>query len=308
MADKKPIELLIETTVDGQSPVELLAKHCDLSLAEIKATMSKGAVWVKRRDSRVSAASNHRRAVRLRRAGSSLNCGDILLMNYNPEVLALESLTPSLIEDCGHFSVWNKPAGMLCQGSRWSDHTTLYRWAEIHLSPQRPSFLIHRLDRMTSGLTVLAHNKKVAAYLAAQFETRQTRKHYRVVVEGYCQLSLPYKINMPLDGKPSVTTIQSVLGRSDADIDLNEPSSNRWPNEAILRQYSSPYTVLEVAIQTGRKHQIRRHLSALGFPVVGDRLYGHASSKMNEALDLQLHAHKLSFLDPNTDARREYCV
>ena len=51
--------------------------------------------------------------------------------------------------------------------------------------------------------------------------------------------------------------------------------------------------MLELAIN-GRKHQIRRHLSALGFPVVGDRLYGHASSKMNEALDLQLHAHKLS--------------
>ena len=104
-------------------------------------------------------------------------------MNYNPAVLALEPLTPSLVEDCGHFSVWNKPAGMLCQGSRWSDHTTLYRWAEIHLSPQRPSFLIHRLDRMTSGLTVLAHNKKVAAYLAAQFETGKL-VHYRVVVEG----------------------------------------------------------------------------------------------------------------------------
>lgn len=306
MADKNPIELLIETTVDGQSPVQLLAKHCDLSLAEIKATMSKGAVWVKRRDSRVSAASNHHRAVRLRRAGSSLNCGDILLMNYNPEVLALESLTPSLIEDCGHFSVWNKPAGMLCQGSRWSDHTTLYRWVEIHLSPQRPSFLIHRLDRMTSGLTVLAHNKKVAAHLAAQFESRQTRKHYRVVVEGHCQLPLPYTIDAPLDGKPSVTTIQSVLSSSEENVDLNEPSSNRWPNEAILKQCSCPYTVLELAIETGRKHQIRRHLSALGFPVVGDRLYGHASSKMSAALDLQLHAHQLSFLDPDTDARRDY--
>ena len=308
MADKKPIELLIETTVDGQSPVELLAKYCDLSLVEIKATMSKGAVWVKRRNSRASTASSHHRAVRLRRTGRSLNCGDILLMNYNPTVLELEPLTPLLIEDCGHFSVWNKPAGMLCQGSRWSDHTTLYRWAEIHLSPQRPSFLIHRLDRMTSGLTVLAHNKKVAAYLATQFENRQTRKHYRVVVEGNCQLSLPYTINMPLDGKPSVTTIQSVLGRSGSDIDLNEPSSNRWPNEAILRQCSSPYTVLELAIQTGRKHQIRRHLCALGFPVVGDRLYGHVSSEMNETLDLQLQAHKLSFLDPNTDTRRDYCV
>ena len=308
MVDKKPIELLVETTVDRQSPVELLAKHCDLSLAEIKATMTKGAVWVKRRNSRASSASGHHRAVRLRRAGSSLNRGDILLMNYNPAVLALEPLTPSLIEDCGHFSVWNKPAGMLCQGSRWSDHTTLYRWAEIHLSPQRPSFLIHRLDRMTSGLTVLAHNKKVAADLAAQFETRQVRKHYRAVVEGDCQLSLPYKINMPLDGKFSVTTIQSVLGRSDADISLNRPSSIRWPNVAILRQCSSLYTVLEISIQTGRKHQIRRHLSALGFPVVGDRLYGHASSKMNEVLDLQLHAHKLSFLDPNTDTRRDYCV
>jgi tRNA pseudouridine32 synthase/23S rRNA pseudouridine746 synthase len=64
--------------------------------------------------------------------------------------------------------------------------------------------------------------------------------------------------------------------------------------------------VLELAIETGRKHQIRRHLSALGFPVVGDRLYGHASSKMSAALDLQLHAHQLSFLDPDTDARRDY--
>ena len=66
--------------------------------------------------------------------------------------------------------------------------------------------------------------------------------------------------------------------------------------------------MLELTIQPGRKHQIRRHLSAIGFPVVGDRLYGHASSKMNEALDLQLHAHKLGFLDPKTHARRNYYV
>ena len=64
-------------------------------------------------------------------------------------------------------SIWYKPYGIYCQGSKWGDHHTIHRMAEQQL--QRPCFIVHRLDRATTGLVIVAHKKKIAAALAALF-------------------------------------------------------------------------------------------------------------------------------------------
>ena len=252
---------------DGVSAVELLTEASQLSRQAIKQAMQKGAVWLTR----------GKQTQRMRRASKKLKPGDELHFYYNPQVLNDAPQSAQLVADEGAYSVWNKPYGMLSQGSKWGDHCTIYRWAEQNLQPQRPAFIVHRLDRAASGLMMLAHSKKMAASLSALFEQRKVEKHYQVWVVGDFsgQVSGPWKrltIDEPLAGKNAVSHF-SLLEY--------DKEKNR--------------SLLDVEIETGRKHQIRRHLAGAGFPVVGDRLYGEATEGDE---DLQLQAVSLAFQCP----------
>lgn len=247
--DRKAIDWLALSVADQVEP---------LSKAELKAAMQKGAVWLSRGGS----------TQRLRRASRILNPADELHLYYDAQVLQQQPLEPQLIADEGGFSVWNKPCGMLCQGSKYGDHTTLYRWAETRLQPERPAFIVHRLDRATSGLILLAHNKRTARSLSGLFESRQVEKRYRAVVKGLLELN-DELIDAPVNGKPArsrVTTLQV-----DTQLGLS---------------------LVEVRLETGRKHQIRQHLLGLGHAIIGDRLYGTGDS---DGSDLKLQSCWLSF-------------
>ena len=256
----------------GRKAIDWLAQGCEtisveLSRAELKAVMQKGAVWLTRQGS----------TQRLRRASRLLNNGDELHLYYDPQVLTQPLLSPQLIADEGDYSVWNKPTGMLCQGSKYGDHTTLYRWAETHLQPERPAFIVHRLDRATSGLILLAHNKRSAQRLSAMFEARQVDKRYRAVVNGCLQLD-DQLITAPVDGKAARSRMTSL------EVDKEQERS-----------------LIEVKLETGRKHQIRVHLLGLGHPILGDRLYG---TGVEDGCDLQLQSYYLALM-PREDAQPE---
>ncbi|MEH6648593.1 MAG: RNA pseudouridine synthase [Motiliproteus sp.] len=250
--DIKAIEWLAQAC---QNTAELAESP---SRAELKLAMQKGAVWLTRKGS----------TQRLRRATRSLKPGDELHLYYDAQVLQQSPLEPQLIADEGDYSVWNKPCGMLCQGSKYGDHTTLYRWAETQLQPERPAFIVHRLDRATSGLILLAHNKRTARLLSGLFEARQVDKRYRAVVKGSLELT-DALIDAPVDGKSArsrVTTLQ---------VDKRRELS-----------------LVEVRLETGRKHQIRQHLLSVGHAIMGDRLYGTGD---RDGCDLQLQSCFLSF-------------
>lgn len=265
------IELHLPVEVEGKA-VALLASNSGLSNQQVKQVMQKGAVWLE--------TAGHVR--RLRRASRLVKPGESLHLYYDAEVLQQQPAEAELIADQGSFSVWYKPSGMLSQGSKWGDHCTIVRWAEQHLVPERPAFSLHRLDRAASGLILLAHQKKMAAKLSTLFEERKIEKCYRVLVEGcFPDDAEPRVIRQDLDGKPARSVV-SVVG-------YNE-KQNR--------------SLLDVVIETGRKHQIRRHLAALGFPVVGDRLYGAADA--TSELDLQLTAAQLQFIHPDTGEALSY--
>lgn len=249
---------------------QLLAEACGLSRQAMKEAMFKGAVWLTH--------SGHTR--RLRRHKATLKAGDELHLYHDPKVLAQEPPQARLLVDEGDYSVWFKPPGMLSQGSKWSDHTTLTRWSEQHLQPQRPAFLVHRLDRAASGLMLIAHGKSMARQLAALFENREVDKRYRVVVSGKFPLKPEEMvINEPIDERPAL----SVARRIGFDAQKN-------------------CSLLEVRIETGRKHQIRRHLAGVGFPVIGDRLHGGS----NQTDELQLAAVELAFRHPLSEQARHY--
>lgn len=247
----------------GRKAIDWLAQRCaevapELSRAELKAVMQKGAVWLTRQGA----------TQRLRRASRLLGGGDQLHLYYDPLVLEQPLLQPQLIADEGDYSVWNKPSGMLCQGSKYGDQTTLYRWAETQLLPERPAFIVHRLDRATRGLILLAHNKRSAQRLAALFESRQVDKRYRALVKGSLRLD-DALVDAPVDGKAARSRMTTLAVDAERNCSL-----------------------IEVRLETGRKHQIRVHLLGLGHPILGDRFYGTGAE---DGCDLQLQSFSLAF-------------
>jgi tRNA pseudouridine32 synthase/23S rRNA pseudouridine746 synthase len=259
----------IESAEDG--PVDPLQRATGLSKQRIKLALTQGAVWLTR----------GRNTRRLRRAKRALRPGDEVHLYYDAEILAEIPAEAELIADVGGYSVWRKPYGLRSQGSKWGDHCTVARWAERHLQPERPAFTVHRLDRAANGLILVAHSKAVAAALSGLFKKREVEKCYRALVAGDFSLQPnPLRVEQPIDEREAVS-------------------------EFSLQQVSADgeQSLLDVRIETGRKHQIRRHLAGLGYPVIGDRLYG-AGEK--DGVDLQLTAHQLAFNCPVKDARVEY--
>lgn len=254
----------------AESVLELLARETQLSKRALKEILRKGAVWLTR----------GRGTRRHRRAKAQLRVGDVLHLYYDPAVLDQEPPPARLVADEGDYSVWDKPRGMLSQGSKWGDHCTIGRWSEAELRPQRSAFVVHRLDRATRGLLVLAHTKTAARALSALFAERGLRKTYRALVEGRPAFAAR-TLEEPIEGRPARTQVR------------------------VLEGHSPETAELEVQIETGRKHQIRRHLSGIGHPIVGDRLYG---SGAEGGPDLQLSAVRLEFSCPLSGAPRNYAI
>ncbi|WP_371188855.1 pseudouridine synthase family protein [Thalassotalea maritima] len=253
----------IQVTVDDEqvNAVQYLASASRLSIATIKQAMQKGCVWHKR----------GRTLMRLRRAKKALKIGDSIELYYDEKILSQQVEDAVLIADEGDFSVWYKPFAMQCNGSKWGDHTTINRFVETHLTPQRPVFLVHRLDRATTGLIVLAHTKAMARTLTQLFAQRGIDKRYQALVSGDMREKLPCKSELPIDDKSALTLF-----------------------ELAHFNHEQQRTLLNVQLGTGRKHQIRKHLAAMGFPIIGDRLYGDVSSYQADE-NLQLCSVLLAF-------------
>jgi tRNA pseudouridine32 synthase/23S rRNA pseudouridine746 synthase len=265
------IESHVTVTSAGGNAVDLLQAETGLPKQRIKFAMTQGAVWLTR----------GRNTQRLRRAKRALREGDELHLYYDEDILAEEPAEPTLVADVGEYSVWNKPRGLRSQGSKWGDHCTVVRWAERHLQPERPAFTVHRLDRAASGLILVAHSKSMAAKLQAIFRSRKIEKRYVVTVHGdFSNQPDPLRVEEPIDDKAAVSEFSCIEFQEDG-------------NQSLL----------EARIATGRKHQIRRHLADLGFPVVGDRLYGSVEA---DGVDLQLTAWLLAFRCPVSGEKVEY--
>jgi len=262
MPDLTPrFEKHIEVSEKSVLAVDLLASETGLSKQKIKLVMQKGAVWI----------SKGKKTQRLRRAKKSLQIGETLHLYYDQSVLDTVCPEPELIADEGKYSVWNKPYGMLSQGSKWGDHCTITRWAEQNLKPERVSFVVHRLDRAANGLIVIAHEKNAAAELSHLFQQRQVTKRYQIRVHGSFEKDKTVTEDSSIDGRGAVSHFSLV----NYDAERNQ-------------------SLLDVSIETGRKHQIRLHSARLGYPVVGDRLHGQQGDKVN----LQLMAYHMSFTCP----------
>jgi len=251
---RSTVDLILD---QDQTAVDALAEASGLPRQRIKDAMTKGACWwtVKGKQ------------VRLRKAKRDVKAGTRLQLFYDETVLARKPEPPELQEDLGRYSVWFKPHGMLAQGSQWGDHCSLLRWAEVSL--KKSCFLIHRLDADAAGLMLIAHDTKAAGALSQLFSGRSVTKVYEARVAGLLEAN-DRLIDKPVDGKAAISHLTT--------LELDEEQQT---------------TLVQVRIETGRKHQIRRHLAGIGHPIVGDRLYGKGAR-----VPLQLLARHLEFECP----------
>jgi 23S rRNA pseudouridine1911/1915/1917 synthase len=182
--------------------------------------------------------------------------------------------------------VIDKPAGLLTIATERERERTAYRMLADYVAGQRDRrlFIVHRLDRETSGLLVFAKSAAAKRALQAQFEARSVERRYVAVVEG------------TLDAPDGV--LRSRL-RVDRSLRVRPSRHRREGKEAItayrrLEQRAS-CAVVELTLTTGRRGQIRAQLAALGHPIVGDVRYGATRDPLRRVC---LHATRLSFTGP----------
>jgi 23S rRNA pseudouridine1911/1915/1917 synthase len=199
---------------------------------------------------------------------------------------------PVVFED-EHLLVVDKPYGLVVHPGAGNEAGTLVnalldRGITGGDDPQRPG-VVHRLDRDTSGLLVLARSEEAYRALVASLKAREVERVYRTIVVGR--------------GLPDTGTVDSPVGR-DPDHPVRMTAGVGRPAvthfEVVHR--AERHTMLRVRLETGRTHQIRVHLSAIGYPVYADPLYGRAVSGRR----LWLHAAELSLVHPVTGERLSF--
>ncbi len=191
--------------------------------------------------------------------------------------------------------VIDKPAGLLTIGTERERTKTAYFQLNEFLRERNPDkkeriFIVHRLDRETSGLIVFAKNEAVKRRL--QENWNDVEKQYLAVVEG-----------VPKDNEG---TISGYLNET-STLMVYEDKGSKKSKYAVTKykviKSSRDNALLEIALETGRKHQIRVHLSGIGHPVAGDQKYGAITDPLKR---LALHASRLSFIHPLTKKRMDF--
>lgn len=209
------------------------------------------------------------------------------------------SPAPEILYEDENLLAVDKPAGVIvCPAPHQSGRSSVAGWfwekfpqvRQKSKDRMRPG-IVHRLDKETSGVLLLAKNDTAADYLKNLFQTRQIHKTYLALVRGEIKKDR---------GTIDFALTRSAQSPAKRKVAIGKSEANRAKKALtvyrVLRRYSG-YTFLEVSPQTGRTHQIRVHLASSGFPVAGDKLYGH--TRRPEELGLArhfLHAQRISFV------------
>ena len=248
----------------------------------------------------------------VRKPSRKLKAGDVVLLSVpEPEPLKVEpeDIPIDIIYEDRDLVVLIKPCGLVVHPSPGYTSGTLVNALLYHVKElssiggvERPG-IVHRLDRETAGLMVVAKTDSAHRSLVEQFAKRKTEKLYRVLVKGIVGKDHGM-IELPIGRHPIHRKKFSVFSTS------SKPAKSEfW---VLERFEKTEITLLKVKIYTGRTHQIRVHLSSIGHPVLGDRTYGFKTGSVpRELLDLMgecnmLVAYRLGFFHPSSGERMEF--
>ncbi len=222
---------------------------------------------------------------------------DIVIPPAPPGSLVAESIPLHIVYEDEDLVVVDKPPGLTAHPAPGHPHHTLINALLSHVphlarmgDSLRPG-IVHRLDKDTSGLMLVAKNKSAQMNLIEQFKARSVVKAYLVLVKG--------KLT------PEKGIIDAAIGRDARNRKRMAVASKGRPARTQYQviKYINEYTLLEVMPETGRTHQIRVHLAAIGYPVVGDAVYGVKSSYLSRQF---LHACRLGFRLPSSGEYVEF--
>ncbi|WP_206483375.1 bifunctional tRNA pseudouridine(32) synthase/23S rRNA pseudouridine(746) synthase RluA [Thalassotalea sp. G2M2-11] len=207
-------------------------------------------------------------------------------MSANPDFIYRPPLSPYLdiVYRDKDIVVLNKPSGLLTVPGRLTEHRDCLQTRVQRVLPS--ATIVHRLDMATSGIILMALNKAAHVHISRQFEQRKTQKQYLARVYGHVQEQ---------DGTIDLPLICDWPNRPKQKVD-HENGKQAKTHYHVL-SYSENSTFVELLPITGRSHQLRVHMLALGHPILGDRLYAHDKA-LTESPRLQLHAKWLQISHP----------
>ena len=246
-------------------------------------------------------------AQRLIEQGNILVNGNKQKVSYkvsNGDIITIEEVKPQEIElkaqeipieiiyEDTDIIVVNKPKGMVVHPANGNPDGTLVNAIMAICKDSlsgiggeiRPG-IVHRLDKDTSGLLIVAKNDKAHVNMSEQIKNHEVKKTYIALVRGCI--------------KENEATIDMPIGRSNSDrkkMAVNKNGKNAVTHIKVLKRYDK-YTLLEINIETGRTQQIRVHLSHIGFPVIGDYIYSNGKNEFG-VVGQCLHAKELEFKHP----------
>lgn len=267
----------------------LAARLPDMSRAQAQRLVKAGEVTV---NGRPSKPSYH------------VQVGDEVIVRVPDEAPALvlpEDIPLDVIYEDDALLVVSKPAGMVVHPALGHPSGTLVNAVLAHCpqiaevgGPDRAG-IVHRLDKDTSGLILVAKDEVTRAALQRQFKRRQVAKTYLALVEDHVH---------PREG-----VVEAPIGRDKRQRKKMAVVRSGRPARTMYRvaEYFAGHTLLEVRPHTGRTHQIRVHLSWMGYPIVGDAVYGYRRQRLLRDRHF-LHAAQLRLVHPATDEEVEFKV
>ena len=217
-----------------------------------------------------------------------------------------QEISIDVVHEDNDLIVLNKPKNLVvhpgagnCSGTLLNG--LLFKWPELSLLPR--AGIVHRLDKDTSGLMVVAKTLSTYSFLVNQLQTRQVKREYESVVHG--RIAKSGFIDEPIGRHPKIRTKMAVV-----------QNGKRAITHFRVINYFGDYTHLRLQLETGRTHQIRVHMAHINHPIVGDCSYGRKSSPLNKMREIEeltscfprqaLHAIALGLKHPNTGISMEW--
>lgn len=269
-------DFLVDNESTGIRLDRFLEDKLEINRSQIKKNIAEGNILVNNK---------------MEKAGYSLRENDKISVEYEEDL----SLTPEKIDfdilyEDDYIAVISKPQDLVVHpGAGNKNHTLvnglLYKFKELSnpIDSDRPG-IVHRLDKDTSGLMLIAKKEEAYYKLVEMFKNRQIDKHYLAICHG--NIYEDFDIEAPIGRDPNNRIKMKVI---------EENSKDAFTSFKILKNFDK-FTLLDVHLHTGRTHQIRVHLAYINHPVVGDMVYGIKNKfKINKQL---LHAYKLKFIHP----------
>ena len=242
----------------------------------------------------------------IRKAAHRLQGGeavDVEIPPAPPEQLAPEPIALTVVHEDDDVLVVDKPAGMVVHPGAGVSQGTLAAAVLAHApatagvgGPRRPG-VVHRLDKGTSGLLVVAKTQAAYDALVAQLAERTVKREYMALVHGRITVAAGH-VDAPIGRDPHHRQRMAIRP---------EGRGRRAVTRFRVLERFADFTLVEASLETGRTHQIRVHLASLGHPVVGDDTYGRGRSRPPIAFEgVALHAARLAFVHPTTRHRVEF--